>query len=347
MAPQQLLDYIRQAITKGISIDEIKRSLLAVGWQGNEIDNAMNLISGQNISSQEVIPVPGATDKKMGRFRASYLLVVESFELLRKDKEIIFFPIFSAFFNLVALIILVVFFYTTLFFSGVDLKEIKESQNDFSVVHYVFIFATYLVSIFITTFFNAGLVSIVLARINGQDLSFKDGLRNAFKNIGKIFTWSLIAATIGTLMRIIFDRSKLLGKIIISILGATWGVLTFFIVPVLVSENKSPFESIKESGITFKRVWGETLITHFSMGLFFTVVYLLAFVAYIATLFSKNLYIIIISTIVLAIFFILTAVISSALNAIFKVVLYEYAKYGRMPANFTPELILNAIKKKS
>lgn len=347
MASQQLLDYIRQAVVNGVALEDVKKSLLAVGWPENEINNAMDLIVGQKAESLSVVPAPVATDKKIGRFRASYLLVVESFELLRKDKEIIFFPILSLFFNLIALIALAGFFYATLFFSGVDLKEMKESQNNLSIIHYVFIFAIYMTSVFITTFFNAGLVSIVLARINGRDLSFKDGLGNAFKNVRKIFIWSLISATVGTLMRIIFDRSKLFGRIVISILGATWGVLTFFIVPVLVSENKSSFESIKESGIAFKRVWGETLITHFSTGLFFGAVYLLAILVYIATLFSKNFYIIIISTTVLAIFFVLTAVVSSTLNAIFRVVLYEYAKYGRMPDNFTPELILNAIKKKS
>src|SRR3989337_679070 len=144
-----------------------------------------------------------------------------------------------------------------------------------------------------------------------------------------------------------FDRSRLLGRIVISILGATWGVLTFFIVPVLVSENKSALASIKESSIAFKRVWGETLIMNFSMGLFFGIVYLLGFVAclaiFIATLFLGNFYVILTAAFLAIIFFVVTAVISSTLNAIFKVVLYEYARYGRMPANFTPKLILNAI----
>ena len=347
MANQQLLEYVRESVSKGVSVGEIKNALLSAGWPGNEIDSAINLIHPQ---MADETPIPAVSAIKMGRFRASYLLVVESFELLRKDKEVIFFPILSTIFNLIVFAALALFFYTTLYFSGVESKNMEDPEGGFAVVNYIFIFLVYLASIFITTFFNAGLVSIVLARINGQDLSFSDGIKNSLRNIWKIFAWSLIAATLGLIMKIIFDRSRLLGRIVISILGATWGVLTFFIVPVLVSENKSALASIKESSITFKRVWGETLIMNFSMGLFFGIVYLLGFVAcfaiFIATLFLGNFYVILMAAFLAIIFFVVTAVISSTLNAIFKVVLYEYARYGRMPANFTPKLILNAIKKK-
>lgn len=129
-------------------------------------------------------------------------------------------------------------------------------------------------------------------------------------------------------------------------LGAAWGVVTFFIVPVLILENKRLVDSIKDSAIIFKRTWGETLIMNFSTGLFFGVIYLALFMLFIASLFSGSIYIIISSAVVFLASIVLLMVISSTLNVIFKVVLYEYARYGKIPENFTPELILRAIKKK-
>ncbi|MCA9356940.1 hypothetical protein H6784_01380 [Candidatus Nomurabacteria bacterium] len=37
--------------------------------------------------------------------------------------------------------------------------------------------------------------------------------------------------------------------------------------------------------------------------------------------------------------------ISSVLNAIFKVALYEYASTGRVPEGFSPEIVQNAVRK--
>lgn len=348
MANQELFDFIRQEILKNIPIEDVKKSLMSAGWPENEISNAINLVNqGAPMSSSGAVSQDAKPMEKIGKFRASYLLVTESFELLIKDKEIMLFPILSTLFSFLIIGSLALFFYTTLFLSGADIKIIENPQGGMMVIHYVFIFLTYFASIFIATFFNAGIVTIVHARINGQDLSFGDGVKNSFKNIGKIFVWSLISSTVGIVLRIIFDRSKLLGKIIIAILGATWGVITFFIVPVLILENKSPFASIKESAVAFKRTWGETLIMNFSMGLFFGIIIIALFILYFASWFTMNFYIIAAASVVFIASLVIVSVISSTLNTIFKVVLYEYAKYGKVPDGFTLGLILGSIKKKN
>lgn len=344
---QELFEYIRQKMAERASLEDIKKYLISAGWSENEINNAINLILTETPTSQTQSQYPVGEIKtlgKIGKFRASYLLVTESFELLKSDKEIMFFPVLSALFNLIIVGFLAVFFYTTMFIAGV--KDMENPQGGFGVLNYIFIFLAYLASIFISTFFNAGVVLIVNARINGKNLSFGGGMKESFRNIRKIFLWALTAATIGIILKIIFEKSKLLGKIVVYFLGAAWGVVTFFIVPVLILENKRLVDSIKDSAIIFKRTWGETLIMNFSTGLFFGFIYLALFILFIVSLFSGSVYIIISSAVVFLASMVLLMVISSTLNVIFKVVLYEYARYGKIPENFTPELILGAIKKK-
>ena len=86
---------------------------------------------------------------------------------------------------------------------------------------------------------------------------------------GKVFIWSVISATVGIILSIISERSKLVGRIVSSLLGAAWGFLTFFALPAMVIKNISVTDSFKESTATIRRVWGETFIVTIGTGMFF------------------------------------------------------------------------------
>ncbi len=293
-------------------------------------------------------PVPIIPEKRIGRFRASYLLTTESFELLRKDKEVMLFPLLSALFCSVLCIAMIV----GLIVSGNVEALAAEEPVQSDAAAYAWGFGVYLVIFFIATYFQAGLTAVVHTRILGGNASFSDGIRAANSILGKIIVWSLVASTVGLILQIIFDRSKLLGKIVIWLLGAAWGVLTFFMVPVLLIDKASVGASLKKSAFIFKQTWGETLIMNFSMGLYFFFVHLFLIVLYVSALAGLNTMELLTAgpTIALtAIFvfaFLFTVLLQNALNAIFKVVLFEYASTGRVPEGFEPQLILGAIKRK-
>src|SRR3989344_3507528 len=195
-------------------------------------------------------------------FSYSWQLVKESFAVLKKDKEIMLFPIVSGILTVIAFLLLFIY---------------------------------YVITSFIVIFFNTGLITCAQMRLNGKDPTFKDGIKHAWKHLGNIFVWSLISATIGLILRMIVDRienserlgpiGKLVGMIFIGILGMAWSFLTFFVIPVMVFENKNVFASIKQSGSLFKKTWGENVIGQFSMGLIFGLLFLAgAAVAFLAFL---------------------------------------------------------------
>lgn len=292
--------------------------------------------------------------KRMGKLRASYLLATESFELFRKDPEIVWFVLWEA---LIILALLAVAFggFTWFIMSDtVAFPEEGEASATLQVAGYAVLFLSYLVGAYVTTYFGVALTSVVAARIEGEDKGVRDGIQAANERAGKIFVWALISSTVGLILQIIADKASWVGKLVSWLGGVAWGVATFFIVPVLARENDSVPNSIKRSGQTFVSTWGETIVMNFSLGLFFGAIYLLLIVLFFVLLaafsmlgsteaFLPSFVLLVVS---FGILLVVVALIQSVLQKVFKVVLYEYAVRGTIPESFTPELIMGAMKRK-
>src|SRR3989344_2290912 len=180
-------------------------------------------------------------------FSYSWQLVKESFAVLKKDKEMMLFPIVSAILAVLAFLSLIVPFAVLSFLSG---------ETTPSALFYLLLFVYYVITSFIIIFFNTGLINCTHMRLNGKDPTFKDGIKNAWKHLGSIIVWSLISATVGLILRIIIDKieeseklgplGKIIGSIFIGLLGLAWNLLTFLVIPVIIFENKSAFSAIKQ-----------------------------------------------------------------------------------------------------
>lgn len=290
-------------------------------------------VQSQNQSSDQT----QTPQRKIGRFKASMMITKESWEILKQDKEMMLFPILSSIASLVlmGLVGTIVFFVTL---SG-DFKNIESMEGASYGFELIVAFLVYFVTFFVTIFFQTGIITIVKGRLNGQDLTFGDGMRSALNKIGKIAKWSLVASTVGVVLKTISDHSEILGRIVVAIMGAAWNVLTFFIAPILIVEDLTIKESLEKSVSTIKKVWGEAVIVNVGVGLFFGILFLIGFLAYIPLIFTGNVTILIVAAIALAIYAVILTIISSVLSVIFKVVLYEYASTGNVPRGFSKEAI--------
>jgi hypothetical protein len=289
-------------------------------------------------------PVPSV--RKTGKLEASYRLTRQSFALLQKDKEILLFPILSTLATLAVVGVMLFGAYAILTSGSSDAVIQKLSQGEQGrIAVYAFVFVQYLIGAFIVTFFQAGLTAIVHGRLQGKDLGFRDGMRIAMDHIGKIFLWSLLSATVGLVLRIVSDRSKFVGKLVAGLLGAAWGVVTLFIVPTLILEPGTVKDAVRRSAETFRKAWGETILVHFSIGLCMMLLGLAGVAAFVLLLFTQSLSLILGGAVVLALFLVALGILSSTLETVFRVVLYEYARTGAVPDGFSPELVTGAIRK--
>jgi len=197
------------------------------------------------------------------RVSNGWKIAMSSFAVLKKNKQLIIFPVLS---GISMVLIMGAIVLSILSSAGWDPANIDIDTQD-KATQYLFVFLFYLVNYFIVVFFNMALIHCVKLYLQGEEVSLQAGLKFSFSRIGVIFSWAIFAATVGTILRIIQENSGWIGKIISGFLGIVWGITTFFVVPVIAYENMGPIKAFKRSTELMKQKWGESLAATFSLGL--------------------------------------------------------------------------------
>jgi len=153
-----------------------------------------------------------------------------------------------------------------------------------------------------------------------------------------------VSATVGLVLRVIEDRSDKIGQIVAGLLGMAWTVVSFLVVPVLIIENKNPFAALQESTVLLKKTWGEQLVSNFSFGGIFFLLMLPAFVLAGLAFYLGGPVVGIAVAVLAGIYFILLALVQSALQAIFQTALYLYARDGVVPDGFNADVLGTALR---
>ncbi len=266
----------------------------------------------------------------MGRIGRGWEMTKMSLRVIRKDKEILIFPIIS---GLLTLLILGSFVGGIFLTGGV--AGFENAANNWA--YYVLAFAFYLGSFFISIFFNAAIIACATIRMEGGDPTVSDGLRIAGQNIGRIFAWALVAATVGLVIRAIQERAGLLGKIIMGAIGFAWTIVTYFVVPVLIYEKLGPWGAVKRSAGILKNTWGEALVGNLGMGVIFFLLALpgvFGFIIGIIGVFTWGVAIGVTIIVVSVVYLIVLAIVNSAARTVLVAALYRYATTGKVSEEF-------------
>ena len=158
------------------------------------------------------------------------------------------------------------------------------------------------------------------------------------KHIKEIFIWSLINATVTTILKILqkkFWENSFIWGIIIWLIWGMWNILTFFSFPLMIINKMWPKDAIKESWNLFKKTWWERAIIHVWVWLIFTLLYIVVIIISIFLIISGF----ILSWISLMILWIIFIVIlSSTCDIIIKTILLYYAQNWKLPDELENEL---------
>lgn len=276
-------------------------------------------------------------------FRRSYHIFRESLTVLAKDKELLLFPFLSGIFSIVAFVTMVFAGWTSGFFERI--ANAGDRSLEANVLAYAALFVWYFVSWFIVLYFNVAIIHCARMRLDGGDPTLADGFRASNSHLGRIAAWAAISATVGLILKIIAERSRILGKIITSLVGAAWSIATFFIVPVMIFEGRSIGDSVRASTGLIRKTWGEGLIGHGGIGVFIMLLVLPGLGFPIAGFFISPMAAVI-GLGIMVLYWLLLAIMGSALSAIYRTSLYLYATQGRTPAGFTPEYVQGAFAPK-
>ncbi|MHB8586287.1 MAG: DUF6159 family protein [Thermoplasmatota archaeon] len=256
-------------------------------------------------------------------------LTKASFRVLSLDKQMLVLPILSG--------LILVGVWITFAFPAVIALDTGHSATAL-----IILFVLYVASYFVVIFFQAGLVEMTTTRFNGQTPTIKQGLKSAWEKKFRILQWAIVAATVGLILRILENAAQnsksqltqIVGQIAIMIAGAAWQVATYFVVPVLVSQDLGPFEAIKTSLSTMRRAWGESATGTITTGILFFLLAIPGILFIVFGMGAATLAGALVGVGIGVLWLIAVWVVNTAVDGILVTALFRYASTGQIPEGF-------------
>ncbi len=272
----------------------------------------------------------------MGRISRAWRLMKASWKVFKLDKEMILFPVIASLISITIMgIFAVPIFLNPEYF-------LSRSTNTI----WLLFFLAYLVLYFIGLFFNTAVIGSAKKRLKGDDPTFMDGIHVAAKNWKNLLLWSFISATVGIILALIRTKLKGLGKLIASIGGVFWYYATFFILPVIIIEDKNPIGSLKKSAKVFKDAWGETITGQIGFGIIFGFLGLAGILPIIIALllcnfpmYPRDIMIATAGVLIGAVYWIIIGSIRNVLHNVYVFSLYQYATTGVLPDPYDSSMV--------
>lgn len=290
----------------------------------------------------------------MDKLATSLTIIRHAFGVMWRNPTLLVFPLFG----LLAGIGVYVFFLAPLLFDT-TMAEIwymlqlpgeswdviapwraaEEGAGNLGRDHWLGYAAYYLLAMFMTTFFNVALYSQIIEALNGGRVSVARGISVACGRLGAIVAWTVLASSVGLVLRVVQDRVGPVGKWIAGLAGISWSAASVFVIPVIINEPRPrhPFHYVRTSTALAKRVWGEGILGIGSMALVFVlVVVLMAVLSLSLSSISGDHYLQVATCISLAGVALFMALYLAW--QIFECGMYVYATEGVAPGTFNEEM---------
>ena len=293
----------------------------------------------------------------MGTFRRSVELFKASWLVLRQDKELMWLPVISVVATLVAMAPFALGAVGLFALDGGSSATTSGSQSSSgagSIGGIVLLFVAYFVAAYVAIFFQAALVLGANDRMTGGDPTVRSALSAAWANKGRIAGWAAISASVSMVLQAVEQRSGILGRIVVGLVGMAWTLVTLLVLPILVIEQVGVKEAFTRSAEAFKRTWGENVVGNGGIGL-------VSFLAMLLVLLCAAPFLAIgagagggaaggvmltIGVLVLVVGLVVVGVFSAAMGGVFRTALYRYAVLGEESGGFTHEQIAGAFRPK-
>lgn len=138
-------------------------------------------------------------------------------------------------------------------------------SND--LLRYAAVFVVLAISSGLGTFFNAAVAYCAAGSFEGETPTLREGLAAAWRVRRGILAWSIVAATVGTVMYVIDEKFGAIGSLARLGFDLAWSVLTFFVIPIIVLEREESVRPMLErSGHLFTERWSETITLTLGLG---------------------------------------------------------------------------------
>jgi uncharacterized protein DUF6159 len=266
----------------------------------------------------------------MGRFQNSLALAKASWRVLREDKQLTLLPLLS----MISTVVIAVSFLLPI---GLIARNGTDGYTASKPLVWVLGFCAYLVLTFVVVFFNAALVYAADRHLAGERVTPGEAIQAARARTHVLLPWVVVSATVSIVLRALEERAGVLGRIVGTIAGVAWSVVTFLVLPILVIEGIGPMAAVKRSGELFKRTWGENLMTNAGIGIVAMAATLAGAIPLVLLIMVGG-PIAVIGVVALVLWVIAVSLVSATLTGILQVALYRFATEAQVPGFDTEQL---------
>jgi hypothetical protein len=250
-----------------------------------------------------------------------------SWAVLKSDKQLVWLPVLS--------------FLATLVAGGAFVGLVYATRTHDAAGHlqigplgYVLGALGYFVVAFVGVYVLGALVAAADEVLRGGHPTVGTALQAANQRVHRLLPWAIVTATVTIILNSLERRGGIVGRIVGSLLGLAWSVLTFLTVPIIMLEDVGPGTALKRSKDLFVKTWGENLVLNFGLGLLGFLLMLPA-IAIVGIGVATGVGAVIALTVVLGVaWFAIAQAVVGALSGIFRTALYRYAADGVVPAPF-------------
>jgi hypothetical protein len=276
----------------------------------------------------------------MGKVGITLSLMRASWQVLKKDRELLLLPVIS---GVCCLSVMAIFIVQALDHGWLKSLTGQATAHEKNVAYW-FIFLYYYCNYLVIIFFNAAIIACAVIRMEGGNPTLADGLQAAVNRFPHIAGWALIAATVGFLLGMVESGSRRGRGIIAAIFGIAWSVVSYLAIPFIVIEKTNPLFALERSQELMRQTWGEQVIGNFSFGLIFTLFSLPVFplMLMLQKTWGSPSLLPVLSCII--IYLIVLGILQSALQTIFNAAMYMFARDGKVPEGFSAGQLKEAMR---
>ena len=188
----------------------------------------------------------------MNKLTRSWNIFKKSMIVINREKKLLIFPLFSCIAMIMLILLILTGVVTLVVLSPDTVPEATttastttaaDSENVSLVAKLIELavyFVLYLITMLISNFCSTAFFYEIFRAFNGDQASISRGFRYALSRFKAIFLWSLVASTIGVILRALQERAGLLGQIALKLVGVVWAVASCFVIPALVIGEPLP-----------------------------------------------------------------------------------------------------------
>jgi hypothetical protein len=273
-------------------------------------------------------------------FTRGWVMAKASWAVLKDQPSLAVFPVISV----IAAAALSVALVVPVAAGGVTAVGLGLPDKALQALGYAALFAWYFLCTFAFVFCNSALVACALQRFAGQPATVGSGFAAARRRLPQILGWSLLAATVGVILRglqsVLKEKAGFVGELVAGVAEGLWGVAIYFVIPVVVTEGLGPVEAVKRSSSILRRTWGESLSGTAGLNIIMFLFFLPAIgVAALIRTGIGGSAVMVTLAVLCGLYLLVLAVVFAALGSIFRAGVYSYATSGVAPAHMDADLL--------